>query len=210
MRLTYHQCIQCKVPHRACNMVSEIMTQTPDKARWKWHNVFLLPALNNSHSDQALQTCCYQAPGFATLSRTCPPSKQEEKVHLVTVGMQELSRASLQARRSQGPGSESLQRAKLPDQRVCTWEGQASMGGLFFVRVETVGSLAQVHWFSHLQVSRSPTIKILMILQCWWAHPILDEPRHKLQHLLLGARSIVSLCSLTHLIENIDQWKIGR
>ena len=127
MRLTHHQCNHCKVPHRACNMVSEIMTQTPGKAGWRSHNIFLLPALNNSHSDQALQTCCYQAPVFGTLSRTCPPSKQEEKVHLVTVGMQELSWASLQARRSQGPGSESLQRARLPDQSVCTWEGQASM-----------------------------------------------------------------------------------
>ena len=52
---------------------------------------------------------------------------KKTKVHLVTVGMQELSRASLQARRSQGPGSESLQRARLPDQSVCTWEGQPSI-----------------------------------------------------------------------------------
>ena len=188
------------------------MTQTPYKARWKSHNIFLVPALNNSHSDQALQTCCYQAPLFGTLSRTCPPSKRQEKVHLVTVGMQELSWASLQARTSQGPGSESLQRARLPDQSVCTWEGQPSIKrfSLWEYKQLAVGSVSQVHWFNHLQLSRFPTIKILMILQYWQPHPIFDEPRHKLQHLLLRARSIVPLCSLTHLIENIDQWKIGR
>ena len=197
MRLTYHQCIQCKVPHRACNMVSEIMKQTPDKAGWRLHNVFLLPALNNSHSDQALQTCCHQAPVLATLSRTCPPSKQ-------STWWQWACRSC--------PGHHCRQEeAKVPVLSLSSVPGCPTRGcapkrnNLQLIGGNRKSTMTQARWISHLQVSRSPTIKILMILQCWWAHPILDEPRHKLQHLLLRARSIVSLCSLTHWIKS--RWK---
>ena len=210
MRLTYHQCIQCKVPHRACNMVSEIMTQTPDKAR-KDHKMFFyylhsttpivtkpskLAATRRLYLQLSVALVRHQSKKkkrtwWQWACRSCPVHHCRQGEAKVPV----LSLSSAQGCQTRGcaPERDNLQ-----------------LIGFLCESGNRKSTLTQARWISHLQVSRSPTIKILMILQCWWAHPILDEPRHKLQHLLLRARSIVPLCSLTHLIENIDQWKIGR
>ena len=184
------------------------MTQTPDKAGWRSQNVFLLPALNNSHSDQALQTCCHQAPVLATLSRTCPPSKQEEKAHLVTVGMQELSWTSLQASRSQGPGSESLQRARLPDQRVCTWYGYVFLWEYKHLAV----------WLKYIGLAIFKS-HVLQQSKYWWSCNF-DEVTRSSMNLATNfnisssvrAPSYLFVPSLTELRvgENIDQWILGR
>ena len=120
-------------------------------------------------------------------------------VHLVTVVMQ----ASWAQRRiSQGPGSESRQRARFPDQSVCAFKERIHKSTKWFAKVLAIMQFNMHHHlyrFTHIE-TMIVVLVLIMSHVSWPTHPVLNEPRHKFDHLLLCSGSIVPLCALTHWI----------